>query len=47
MGMVTDFRPSPVYQYAHKERPAERAQIGLRRETRARNVFSRRPDLVI
>ena len=43
---LSDFRPSPVYQYAHKERPAERARIGLRRETRARDVFSRRPDFV-
>ena len=32
--------PSLVYQYAHKERPAERARIGLRREIRARGVFS-------
>ena len=27
---MSAFRPSPVYQYAHKERPAERARIGLR-----------------
>ena len=44
---LSDSLPPLVYQYAHKERPAERARIGLRRETRARDVFSRRPDFMV